>query len=130
MDINSYIESAIWSSSCWERMSGNNPTPFDMVEDCEGISDAAQAIMESELRDFTSKAELIIFESKDWESMGIELPSDSQIAHDFWLTRNGHGAGFWCRGTEELGERLTELSQEYEERHLYLNDETLEIEID
>jgi len=130
MDIESYIECALWASSCYERMDGDNPIPFDMVEDCEGMSDAAQAIMESELRDFTAKADLIIFESKDWEAMGIELPSDSQIAHDFWLTRNGHGAGFWGRGIEELGERLTELAESYSERHLWLNDKTLEIEID
>ena len=31
-----------------------------------------------------------------------------QAAHDFWLTRNGHGAGFWDRDLPgDLGERLT-----------------------
>lgn len=31
-----------------------------------------------------------------------------QCGHDFWLTRNGHGAGFWDRGLGEVGDKLTE----------------------
>lgn len=34
-------------------------------------------------------------------------PVSSYAGHDFWLTRNGHGAGFWDRGLGTLGERLT-----------------------
>lgn len=30
-----------------------------------------------------------------------------QLGYDFWLTRNGHGVGFWDRDLEELGDRLT-----------------------
>jgi hypothetical protein len=30
-----------------------------------------------------------------------------QAGHDFWLTRNGHGVGFWDRGLGAVGERLT-----------------------
>ena len=129
MDLDSYIECAIWSSSCWERMEDDNPIEFDAVEDCEGISDAARDKMESELADFHEKADKII-ESKDWEEMGIDIPCDSQIARDFWLTRNGHGAGFWDRGIGELGDKLTELSESYGEQHLRLNEETMEIEIE
>lgn len=33
---------------------------------------------------------------------------DAQAGHDFWLTRNHHGAGFWDRGLGEIGKRLTE----------------------
>lgn len=31
---------------------------------------------------------------------------EGRAGHDFWLTRNGHGAGYWDR--EELGDRLGE----------------------
>lgn len=33
--------------------------------------------------------------------------------HDFWLTRNGHGAGFWDRGLGDVGGRLTQASKPY-----------------
>ena len=36
-----------------------------------------------------------------------EFPLD-YAGHDLWLTRNGHGAGFWDRGLGELGKRLTD----------------------
>jgi hypothetical protein len=38
-----------------------------------------------------------------------------QCGHDFALTRNGHGAGFWDRGLGEVGQRLTEASKPYGE---------------
>ena len=36
-----------------------------------------------------------------------------QAGHDFTLTRNGHGAGFWDRGLGAVGERLTENAKSF-----------------
>jgi len=45
------------------------------------------------------------------------------MAHDFWLTRNYHGAGFWDGDYEkEMGDYLTELSHSFGEIFLYTND--------
>lgn len=44
---------------------------------------------------------------------------DSCHGHDFWLTRNGHGAGFWDRGYGELGEQLTAASRPYGDAYCY-----------
>jgi hypothetical protein len=41
--------------------------------------------------------------------------SDSQHGHDFWLTRNGHGAGFWARGYGDLGDKLSKAARAYGE---------------
>jgi hypothetical protein len=40
--------------------------------------------------------------------------NSTQVAHDFWLTRNGHGAGFWDGDYEQdkLGDTLTALSEQ------------------
>lgn len=38
-----------------------------------------------------------------------------QAGHDFALTRNGHGAGFWDRGLGDRGDRLTQASKPYGE---------------
>lgn len=51
----------------------------------------------------------------------LEEADAAQYGHDFWLTRNGHGAGFWDRReleANELGERLTKLSKEFPEYDL------------
>jgi len=46
-----------------------------------------------------------------------------QAGHDFWLTRNGHGAGFWDRGLGEVGDKLTEMCKEFGEIAFYLGEE-------
>lgn len=38
---------------------------------------------------------------------GSEPYTATQAGHDFWLTRNGHGAGFWDRGLGSPGEFLS-----------------------
>ncbi len=52
------------------------------------------------------------------ESMGLSINDldMSQTGHDFWLTRNGHGSGFWDRDhSEALGQALSKLSREFGE---------------
>lgn len=45
--------------------------------------------------------------------------SEEQNGHDFWLTRNRHGAGFWDRGyPANLAERLTNASHAYGEAYV------------
>jgi hypothetical protein len=52
---------------------------------------------------------------------GLDL---SQCGHDFWLTRNRHGTGFWDRGYEEsIANKLTELSKKAGEYYVYGDDE-------
>lgn len=48
--------------------------------------------------------------------------------HDFWLTRNGHGTGFWDRGLGKLGERLASyvgFQTNFPEVNIYLGDDGL-----
>lgn len=48
--------------------------------------------------------------------------------HDFWLTRNGHGSGFWAEGYRKSDEanralnRLTDASKAYGSFDLYVGD--------
>ena len=46
------------------------------------------------------------------------------IGHDFWLTRNGHGAGFWDRGLPgDLGDILTSIAQKFGELNIEIGDD-------
>ena len=45
------------------------------------------------------------------------------IGHDLWLTRNGHGAGFWDRGLGEVGDKLTEIAKSMGSKDLYKGDD-------
>jgi hypothetical protein len=66
------------------------------------------------------------------EALAEPLHSDcdgdpwNMVAHDFILTRNGHGAGFWEGGWHEpWGDRLTALAQGFGEIHAYMGNEDL-----
>ena len=63
----------------------------------------AVAAAEKQIRDFLSEEvdEIV-------ERCAI---TPEQLGHDLWLTRNGHGAGFWDRGHGADGQRLTDLCQ-------------------
>ena len=65
-------------------------------------------------------------ELESWSDDAIE-----RAGHDFWLTRNGHGAGFWdgdwsedYMGTE-VGELLTEASRPYGDVYVHKGDDGL-----
>lgn len=47
----------------------------------------------------------------------------SQAGHDFFLTRNGHGAGFWDRGLGDVGDRLSDASKVYSSQGLSVGDD-------
>ena len=95
---------------------------------------------------FEASKDLIKKIKDDWdsfESQAIELGFDPEkhrvtyidlsegdywdyAAHDFILTRNGHGAGFWDGDwSEPIATKLTELCKKFGEIQIYLSDENL-----
>ena len=54
-----------------------------------------------------------------------DYSGESMAGHDYWLTRNGHGVGFWDRNFGDVGEQLTKACQ-YQPRHVYENGNCLE----
>lgn len=56
--------------------------------------------------------------------LSLESLTAESIGHDFWLTRNGHGTGFWDRGyDDELGDRLTDAAHSFGSSDLYIGDD-------
>ena len=53
-----------------------------------------------------------------------EYSKAAQAGHDFWLTRNGHGAGFWDGDwSAPYDDTLTEASKNYGQFDTYLGDD-------
>ena len=118
--LDAYREAALWSSIHYasdEWPGIEDGTPFDQID--ADLSDDAQDILRQDCNEFAEMLE------------AFDLPeelTDEQIGHDLWLTRNGHGAGFWDRGLGELGDNLSDICRGLPERDLYLSDDG-EIEI-
>ena len=103
----SYLETALWSET-----DGEDPAYADVK-----LSDAARARIKKDCEEFESKA-IAILNAADYCS------DDFPLAHDFWLTRNHHGAGFWDDDyPEPLGQKLTDLAHSFGECDLYIGDD-------
>lgn len=50
-----------------------------------------------------------------WSRWQCYLSGPSQAAHDFYLSRNGHGAGFWDDNGEHYSDWLADKMQAYAE---------------
>jgi hypothetical protein len=98
-----YIEAALWSSH-------DNEEPLDSKFGKEDIDPGTLTNMEEDCAEFMRRNE------KDLEEWG----DDTQAGHDFWLTRNCHGVGFWDRGRSQLGERLAKEAKRFGEFNLYV----------
>ena len=100
-----YVECALWASTDDD---GENLDIYSASD----IAAESLTEMRVEVEDFcTANAELI-----------ANLDPE-QVGHDFWLTRNGHGAGFWDRGLGEIGTKLTDAAHAYGSSDLYIGDD-------
>jgi hypothetical protein len=48
---------------------------------------------------------------------------EEQAGHDFWLTRCGHGAGFFDGDWPEAGDHLTDACKKFREVNLHVGDD-------
>lgn len=111
-----YIECALWSTNDGSDERGGRP-----LDDNYGIDDIAAdtlAEMVADCQQFqTDNADLM-------ETM--TLGDEGYAGHDFWLTRNRHGAGFWDGDwPKEVADRLTAYSHAAGSYDLYVGDDGL-----
>lgn len=105
--VKQYLITALWSSGDGEI------EHLDSQFGIEDISEESVAKATADCQAFCKKAGVLLD--------GLDL---STVGHDFWLTRNHHGAGFWDGDySKSVGEKLTKLSHEFGEIHPYVGDD-------
>lgn len=97
--LSGYLETALWSEFDWDGLEGDsgNPDPLDRSYDCDDFSDYAKQQAWNDCRQLVAILQNTPC-SGDYDNLydaADHLQGDGRIGHDFWLTRNGHGAGFW-----------------------------------
>ena len=130
--LKAYVHCARWSSS-------DTPPPFEDIDgnpivvreveldQYEGEMDyESLQRMRADCEEFLAKA------CEDFRFAALFVAGQfdiTQIAHDLWLTRNDHGAGFWDRNDdvypEPIRDLLTDLARRAGERSLYIGDDGL-----
>jgi len=77
--------------------------------------------------DFREQAEALGFDAVEHRAVAINLSEGDEwdyAAHDFILTRNGHGTGFWDGNWHEpWGSKLTELAKSFGEVNCYVDED-------
>lgn len=117
-----YLTCALWSSNDESTPSGGEP-----LDSTYGLDDIAPASVAKAMADCAEFLRKISPEDRDAYEQNTDRPGEwsgaEHMGHDFWLTRNGHGAGFWDRGLGELGERLTKVAKTFGETDMYVGDD-------
>lgn len=114
-----YVECALWCGVMDGRSEELNSYDGNDLDDSD-LTDAARLQLISDAHAFVES------HISDIRRSGLEF---SQAGHDFWLTRNRHGAGFWDRkhrgAMEDVAlDRLAEASHAYGEMDLILTEPT------
>jgi hypothetical protein len=110
----SYLETALWAST------DDNGGP---LEDKYGIDDIALESLKTIVDDCKAFQEdnQSLLTSRHLLKRSCPL---SQAGHDFFLTRNGHGAGFWDGDwKDDAGKILTGSSKVYGSQDIYIGDD-------
>ena len=107
-----YVECALW------LLHNDDGEPVDEDYDVEDIDTETLLEMKRECADFQEA-------NKEGLNSAYDTPwyDAAKAGHDFWLTRNHHGAGFWDRGLGEVGRKLTEAAHVYGDYDLYVGDD-------
>lgn len=120
-----YLATALWSSHITYGVAEEDLTPEQAederrpMDDKYTLSDLAAETIAAAVTDCATFRE-------NARAAGVDVDAwdDSQAGHDFWLTRNGHGAGFWDGDWPEPDASiLTRLSKQAGEVNLYVGDD-------
>lgn len=105
----SYAETALWSSTDYSEEGRDEP-----LDENYDVSDIAPATLRQMVKDCNAFRRS---NRRDLRESGL---SNEQAGHDFWLTRNRHGAGFWDEGSGSVFKRLTDAAHAYGSYDLYV----------
>lgn len=109
-----YVQCALWLST------DDDDQPLDARYSVDDIADETLQSMALDCERFQRENEADI--STGQSRCGSS--SSALAGHNFWLTRNGHGAGFWDGDyPDEAGNRLTSASELFGSQDLYVGDD-------
>ena len=119
--IRAYVNAMLWASC------DDDQVPLDKNYSIDDVAPSAMEKIVAECKRFKEEnaddiAPILYRRTSDDNWSGEE-----QAGHDFALTRNGHGVGFWDRDylTEEVSDRLTNASHKFGETYLYVGDDNM-----
>lgn len=117
-----YIIAALWSSTDESTPSGGEPLDANYTAD--DIAPESLAKIEADCARFEAENAAALAEAyKLYTPHPDAARPECSAGHDFWLTRNGHGAGFWDRGFGDVGDKLSDAARAFGTCDIYVGDD-------
>lgn len=118
-DLNSFARHYV------EALYFTNAGPDDEIPADAELSESALEAIAADCAKFETECGELIDSAECTRGSG-EYSQREQAAHDFWMTRNGHGVGFWDGDwSEPQATALDEASKRFGECTPYLGDDGL-----
>ena len=106
---NAYIQCMLWCETDQTNDQGGEP-----LENNYNIDDFVKETLDK------IEADCVKFQTDHWDMICGDL---ERAGHDFWLTRNGHSAGFWDGDWPEYGDKLTVAAKRFRSLDVYVGDD-------
>lgn len=117
-----YIETALWSSS--DESTSDGGEPMDWNYGIDDIAPETLGQMIEDCRKFQEAHYALIISDGACLQCGSDYDEVGHAGHDFWLTRNGHGAGFWDGDWSDAAEAILDpAAKAFGEVDLYVGDD-------
>lgn len=113
-----FVEAMLWAEHYFDEQ-GNDRGAWQDHYDIEDISNDAESQIKADIDGFVNLCE---GQGIDLHALDYRTERFANIGHDFYLTRQGHGVGFWDRGFGQVGEELTKWAKTYGSINLYDSD--------
>lgn len=121
----SYRYTMLWANVVGPEELGDDPLNFSSgdgeahaAEIDEDLTPEIVALMDSDCDDFIDSAGIML-------SLAVRATPGydfGSAGHDFALTRNGHGAGYFDRGLGDYGQALSEAANAEGSMYIYVGD--------
>lgn len=124
-----YLEAALWAST------DDVSNPLDARYSLDDFNAETKSTARDLCERFMSENESALDLYCERVARVDDDPPMAYAGHDLWLTRCGHGAGFWDRGIGDIGEMLSDAASKLgeadvcEDAGALLIDGTAEIEM-
>lgn len=119
-----YIVAALWSTNDESRPDGGDP--LDDNYTAEDLSPEALAKVTADCERFQRENAALLEQAHARYRPRDGYTGPDLSGHDFWLTRNGHGCGFWDRDELDaggLGKALSDAACAFGECWIYVGDD-------
>lgn len=118
----SYLECAIWTDE--DRLKEENTKGYE--GEIKNLIPEADLTISNFSDDSKIKAHEDIRLFLKYAGDAVEGIDEEQLGHDIWLSRNGHGAGFFDRGYDkDIEKRLMDSAHKIGNVDIYLGDDGL-----